>query len=75
MKRNGRVWIAEDDRSVTRIDAAQYGMLIDLHCPEGQHPLSVQLLQLISASSKAQHSLTWNITCIGVGTEKPRRKT
>ena len=41
-------------------------MLIDLHCPEGQPSPSVQLLQLISASSKAQqqsdleHHVHWS---------------
>ncbi len=66
MKRNGRVWIAEGDRNVTRMDAAQYCTLIVMHSPEGQSPPSVQLLKLISASSRAQqqsdleHHVHWS---------------
>jgi hypothetical protein len=66
MKRYGRVWIADGDRQVTRMDAAQYCMLTDLHSLAGQSSPSLQLLQLISASSRAQqqsdmeHHMHWS---------------
>ncbi len=66
MKRNGRVWIAEGDRNVTRMDAAQNGILTDLHSQEDQLSPSIQLLQLISASSRVQqqsdleHRVHWS---------------
>ena len=67
MKHNGSIWIAEGDRIVTRIDAAQYSMLTDLHSQDGQPSPSVQLLQLISASSRAlqqselEHHVHWSL--------------
>jgi hypothetical protein len=67
MKRNGRVWIADGDRQVTRMDAAQNCLLTDLHSLAGQSSPSLQLLQLISASSRAQqqsdleHHVHWSL--------------
>jgi hypothetical protein len=66
MKRNSRVWIAEGNRHVTRMDTAQYGMLTYLHSQEGQPSPSMQVLQLISACSRAQqqsdleHCVHWS---------------
>jgi len=66
MKRNGRVWIAEGDRNVTRMDAAHYSMITDLNSQKEQPSPSVQLLQLINASSRAQqqsdleHHVHWS---------------
>ena len=66
MKRNGRVWIADGYRHVTRMDAAQYCMLTGLHSQAGQSSPSLQPLQLISTSSRArqqsdlEHHVHWS---------------
>ena len=66
MKGNGRFWFAEGDRKVSRMDTAHYGMLTDLHSQKGQTSPTVQLLQLLNESSRAQqqsdleHHVHWS---------------
>jgi ribonuclease HI len=57
MRRNGRVWIAKESKNITILDAAQYGMIIAMHTPDEPGSPSVQLLETIWKSSRAQRQL------------------
>lgn len=59
MKRNGRVWIAAESKNIIMLDAAQYGMLVDMctHDASDTPGPTVHLLETIRQSSRAQRNL------------------
>ena len=65
IQRNGRVWIVENSNRVSRMDAAQYGMLLATCCGHDTAP-STQFLQHIAQSCRAQqdadvrHCVPWS---------------
>ena len=65
IQRNGRVWIVENSNRVSRMDAAQYGMLLDTCCGCDTAP-SAQFLQHVARSCRAQqdadvrHCVPWS---------------
>ena len=59
MQRNGRVWIATEVKNIIMLDAAHYGMLVDMGTHDASDPPSptVHLLETIRKSSRAQRDL------------------
>ncbi len=55
LRRNGRVWIVEHNRSVAQLDAAQYGMLLARYNYSGGHSvLPAKFLSSLGSSYRAQ---------------------
>ena len=55
IQRNGRIWIVEQNNRVTKIDAAQYHMLLAMYVtPAANLIATAQFLTSISASCRAQ---------------------
>jgi hypothetical protein len=55
IQRNGRIWIVEHNNRVTKIDAAQYHMLLAMYeTPAANLVVTAQFLASISASCRAQ---------------------
>jgi hypothetical protein len=55
IQRNGRIWMVEQNNRVTKIDAAQYHMLLAMYeTPAANMVATAQILASISASCRAK---------------------
>ncbi len=63
MQRNGRVWIARKGMCPVSLDAAQYGMLINLQSKLGNDGPSEDILHQLTVTCLAQRQADLQLTC------------
>ncbi len=51
MRLNGRAWIAKESKNIVMLDAAQYGMLVDIHRLDAPCSPTMQLSETIRESN------------------------